>query len=83
MNSTKLMNKIESANGRAADLAKSDLSPEKIIEQLYLAAYSRHPTAEEQQIAQAAFAAKHATKKSATEDLMWALINSAEFVFNH
>lgn len=83
MNSTKLMTKIETPNGRAATLSKSDLPPEKIIDQLYLAAYSRHPTPEENQIALSAYTTKEATKKSATEDLMWALINSAEFVFNH
>ncbi len=83
MNSTKLMTKIESANGRAATLAKSNLPPEKIIDELYLAAYSRYPTKEELEIAQSAYKEKEATKKSATEDLMWALINSAEFVFNH
>jgi hypothetical protein len=83
MNSTKLMGKIANAGGRAAQLAKSQRSPAEIVTELYLAAYSRYPTAEELKIATAAFAAEKATRQSATEDVMWALINSAEFVFNH
>jgi WD40 repeat protein len=83
MNSTRLMGKITNAGGRAAQLAKSQRSPEEIVTELYLAAYSRYPTAEELKIATGVFAAEKATRQSATEDVMWALINSAEFVFNH
>lgn len=83
MHSTKLQAKIASPDGRAARLAKSDLSPERIVEDLYLAAYARPPEADELKVAVEAFGAKGATRQSATEDVMWALINSAEFVFNH
>jgi WD40 repeat protein len=83
MNSTKLTAKIESPAGRADLLAKSGRTPTEIVIQLYLAAYSRPPTQEELKIAVAAFSAPGATRKSATEDILWALINSAEFVFNH
>ena len=45
--------------------------------------YPFEPDAEELGIALKAFAAKDATRKSAIEDVMRALLNSAEFVFNH
>jgi len=83
MNSTRLMAKITNPNGRAARLAKSDRTPEQIVTELYLAAYSRRPTAEEMGVAIGAFAAEGATRQTATQDVMWALMNSAEFVFNH
>jgi hypothetical protein len=83
MNSTRLMGKITNGSGRAAQLAKSQRTPAEIVTELYLAAYSRYPTAEELKIAVGAFGAEKATRESATEDVMWALINSAEFVFNH
>ena len=48
-----------------------------------VATYNRPPEEAEMKIALDSFAAKETTRKAATEDLMWALINSAEFVFNH
>jgi hypothetical protein len=83
MNSRRLMTKVTNPTGRATQLAKSDKTPEQIVTALYLSALSRHPTDEEMKIAVAAFTEKGATRQSATEDLLWALINSAEFVFNH
>jgi len=83
MNSNKLQSKIGSAEGRAKKLAESSKSEREIVEELYLAAFGRAPTQEELRIAGKAFTAEGATRKSAIEDLMWALINSAEFVFNH
>ena len=43
--------------GRAAKLAEGKLTPEQIVEELYLAAHSRFPTAEEKKLAVAAFSA--------------------------
>jgi hypothetical protein len=83
MNSDRLQDRIADANGRAARLAASDATVEEIVLELYLAAYSRAPNGGELKVATAAFAAEGATRRTATEDVMWALINSAEFVFNH
>ena len=83
MNSNNLQAKIGNAEGRAKKLADSKLSEQEIISELYLASYGRPPVEDEMKIARSAFGAKDATRKSATEDLIWALINSAEFVFNH
>ena len=83
MNAESLQKKIAHKEGRAARLATSDRTPDKIVEELYLATYNRLPTAEERSIATAAFAAKDATRQTAAEDVLWALLNSAEFVFNH
>ncbi len=83
MNSNRLQSKIASSEGRAKKLAEGKLPEKEIISEIYLAAYSRYPVEEEMGIALKAFSAKDATRKSAIEDVMWALINSAEFVFNH
>jgi len=83
MNSTKLQDMLVSAKGRAARLAKSDLKPAQIVEELYLASYSRLPTVEEVAIASKAVDVGAANRQAAIEDVMWSLLNSAEFVFNH
>jgi prephenate dehydratase len=80
MNSAKLTAKIASPAGRAAALAKSERTPRQIVEELYLATYSRPPSEEEAKLALAAFAQEGATRQTATEDVVWALLNSAEFV---
>jgi hypothetical protein len=83
MNSEALQSKLEDKAGRAARLAQLNLPSAKIVDDLYLIAYSRWPTTDEKAVATAAFAADGAKRQQVVEDLMWALINSAEFVFNH
>jgi hypothetical protein len=83
MNSTDLQSRIANPDGLASRLSAGSLAPREIVSELYLAAYSRLPADDELRITAAAFSAPGATRKSATEDIMWALVNSAEFVFNH
>ncbi|MDB6038189.1 MAG: Protein of unknown function (DUF1553)/Protein of unknown function, partial [Verrucomicrobiales bacterium] len=83
MNSNQLQAKIDKPDGRARKLAESKESEPDIINDLYIATLNRMPTADETTTAEKAFTAPEATRKTAVEDLMWALINSAEFVFNH
>lgn len=83
MNSSDLQSKIAHAAGRVKRLAESSLTTGELITELYLTAYNRFPSPEELSIASRAFAAPDATRQTATEDILWALMNSAEFVFNH
>ena len=64
-------------------LVKSERTEQEIVEELYLRAYCRFPTAQEKSYALAAYTAPGANRQQATEDVLWALLNSAEFVFNH
>jgi Protein of unknown function (DUF1553)/Protein of unknown function (DUF1549)/Bacterial Ig-like domain (group 2) len=83
MNSNELQAKIADRDGRAAALAKGSSSEPDIIRELYLVSYSRFPTEDEIRSADQAFQTGGATRKAAVEDILWALLNSAEFVFNH
>lgn len=81
MNAPGLAAKITADTGRAAKLAASRLTPAEIVDELYLLTYCREPTADERATCVARFAKKDATRRTATEDLLWALINTPEFVF--
>jgi hypothetical protein len=94
MNANDVKAKLRQTNGRVEQLAKSDLPIDQQIAQLYLAAFARLPRTEELAIAveyvqeaRSDGAGKPVEAKlAATEnmqDLIWALINSKEFLFNH
>lgn len=85
MNSTLLHGKLRSgdAAARVQQLVASIRTPAEIVSELYLACYSRQPTEEELRIATAGFGDTPETRRNATEDVLWVLLNSAEFVFNH
>jgi WD40 repeat protein len=83
MNSKALQAKLGSKTGRARQLAESAVPPGEIVTELYLLTFSRPPSAAELKLATAAFSASTATRQTATEDILWSLLNSAEFVFNH
>jgi hypothetical protein len=81
MNSPSLHGKVTSDNGRAALLAKTEKTPREIVEELYLLVYARFPTDEEIQFGEKLFTEPDTTRRQAAEDLLWALINTPEFVF--
>jgi mono/diheme cytochrome c family protein len=83
MNSTTLQEKLSTEGGWANELAKGTLKPAQIVEELYLTCYSRLPTAEEAAIAGKTLDVGVANRQTAIEDVLWSLLNSAEFVFNH
>ncbi|MEQ1862120.1 MAG: DUF1553 domain-containing protein [Chthoniobacteraceae bacterium] len=85
MNSRLLQEKLanKDAAARVQRLAASERTPEEIVTELYLTTYARKPTDDELKTATAAFTVEGADRRVATEDVLWALMNSAEFVFNH
>ncbi len=85
MNSTQLQAKLTSDKPSALvqRLAASAAPPAEIVTELYLACYARFPTDDELKAATAPFTEDPATRRPAIEDVLWALVNSAEFVFNH
>ena len=74
--------KLSKAGGRLDRLLKSGASDRQIIKELSLAARSRFPTAEEL-AALEEMIRRRPSRREAVEDLMWGLITSREFAYNH
>jgi hypothetical protein len=83
LNSSEIQGKLTAGDGRAAELGKDkDRGHQAKIRDLYLLAFSREPTTEETEIA-LAHIEKTKDDKRAFEDIVWALLNTKEFLFNH
>ncbi len=74
--------KLSKAGGRLDRLLKSGSSDRQIIEELSLVARSRFPTAEEL-AALKEMIRQRPSRREALEDLMWGIITSREFAYNH
>ena len=82
LNSSEMKDKIDKSPRIACWLAakKSDAD---IVEELYLLAFSRPPSEREKQTAMAALGEGGADKRQAVQDLVWIVLNTKEFLFNH
>ncbi|MBM3971062.1 MAG: DUF1553 domain-containing protein [Planctomycetes bacterium] len=85
-NSDEIENKLSSGEGK---IGKFFAIPEKdrrplnnLIEELYLGSLSRLPSSDELTTA-TKYLEGESDKRQAVEDLLWALLNSKEFMFNH
>lgn len=80
LNGDIIANKIADSKGRVAKLLEEKKPHEETVTQIYLATLSRRPTAAELESSKS-FLAASPSPKEFYEDLMWALINSKQFLF--
>jgi hypothetical protein len=93
INGDTLNKKLSREAGSIALLTRIGLSDAKILDQIFLSAVSRYPTAAEKSsllpvLAQARQVkgspdVQRDARRAALEDLTWALLTSKEFLFNH
>lgn len=94
MNAGDIKGKLATGGGRADRLAKSESPVEDRIRELYHVAFSREPREDEMKVAveyltepQVDTAGNPINPQTTTvnsfQDLIWALINTKEFLFNH
>jgi hypothetical protein len=75
--------KIEQAGGRLAKALKNGESDGQIIDEFYLAALTRLPTPQEKTELLAFLATRSARREETLAGLVWALVSSREFTYNH
>ena len=80
LNGDILAGKIADKNGRIAKLLAAKTSHEQIVEDLYLATVSRNPTHEERAACRE-FLDSSPSPQECYEDILWALMNSKQFLF--
>ncbi|MBE7498219.1 MAG: DUF1553 domain-containing protein [Verrucomicrobiaceae bacterium] len=92
LNAADIQTQLARSNGRADMLTKDTRPDDDKITDLYHIALSRDPNADEVKFAHAHLDKKTAGKtgdeafkgkKEAYEDILWALLNTKEFLFNH
>ena len=82
MTDPSLMRKFADAKGRAAKLARTKLTNEELVDELFLATLSRYPDAEQK--ADALAHLKEArTRQEGIVEVLWVLVNLREFILNH
>ncbi|HTU16912.1 MAG TPA: DUF1549 domain-containing protein [Gemmataceae bacterium] len=82
LNSDEIQGKVARGGGRADVLAKDPRPDAEKIDEVFLWAFSRKPTEEQRNKALEHIAANASNKKIAYENILWALLNTKEFIFN-
>jgi hypothetical protein len=67
----------------AGQITNGAKTPKEAIEKIYLTALARQPSASEVERLTAYINRPGATPRVAYGDILWALLNSSEFVLNH
>lgn len=83
MNSEQIFRNIANDKGTTKALADSAKSGDEIALELYTRVFGRRPTNEEKKIVNDLLTAEGANRRQVIEDVTWAMVNSAEFVFQN
>ena len=81
-NSDELENKLADGKGRIAKLMTDKKPIPEMIDSIYLSAYARRPSDQELSTT-VGYVEAQENKQQALEDVLWTVINSKEFLFNH
>ena len=82
LNGDTIAGKVANAKGRVGKLLTAKSTHEAVVQELYLATLGRRPSPQEQ-AASREFLAASPSPKECYEDLLWALLNSKQFLFVH
>ena len=82
INGDTLNKKLSAPDGYVALFLKLGLSDSRILEHIFLTAFSRYPSEAEKAMLLPALQ-KARPRQQGLEDMLWALLTSKEFLFNH
>jgi hypothetical protein len=82
LNASHVERKIEQS-GKLQDLIRNTKGGQALVTGIYLLILSRYPTTEELQAVKAYSQNTNLKPREAVNDLAWALMNSAEFLYRH
>jgi hypothetical protein len=82
LNSEEVQGKIARQGGRADQMAKDPRPDAEKVQELFLWALGRKPSEKNLELALTNIGANAKNKKAAYENIIWALLNTKEFVFN-
>jgi hypothetical protein len=83
LNGKSILGRVQNPNGRPALLVKQKLSDKELVTELYLWSLARHPREEELRVCLQFLQANGGQRLEAAQDLMWALLNSRDFLMSH
>lgn len=83
MNAEDLHRDVIHEKGLARQLSDSEKTPQEIAVVLYHAIYGRDPTGDEVALLVSLFEAENADRREIVQDIMWAMLNTPEFVFQN
>jgi hypothetical protein len=83
MNAPEIQARLKDPQGRVHRLIASGASDGALLEELYLAAFARPPEEGERKAALAYLNSGRRPRSEGAEDLLWALLNTVEFLYNH
>lgn len=83
VNGKTISDAVAGGNGRVAKAILSGKSDRDLVEELYLASFSRQPTAGELESALKYLGSGSRGRAALAQDLLWALVNSKPFLYNY
>ncbi len=83
INGKSILARVQNPNGRPAQLLRQKLSDSQQVTELYLWSLARHPSGREMQVSVQFLQSYGARRAEALQDLLWALLNSKDFLLVH